>query len=671
MVAQFRDQFYIPFYRIFEDAQATAEFIKAPVNTKKLISAQIKKLQGSKRQMGDPLENIMTNWAHLLKQSMTNMSRKEAFEILVANEAVNEMGEPIVEEVPWKDTVIFKPGGKRMNDYGGADTVTFVYQKDNVEVLGFKDNGKTRFFKVNDAELFNAMSLQNTKTLPKWLSMILGAPKALLTFGATVTPGFVVANTLRDTLHTYTIADGFIPFISTAKGFYKTLIKDQDYVEYMASGNSFVGSYVKAESAEEFNKYTKKIIAKEGRSVLKRILTSPAQLWNFWRTITEASENAARLELYALKKRQGATKLEASFAARDIMDFQKKGASAVVQYLTLTVPFLNARIQGLVKMGQAAAARPGMYALKGATVAIASLALWAAYKDDDRYKELEAWEKFAYYHFWIGDKHFRIPKPFETGVIWSSAFTAAADVAVKNEEADHIMSFIGTAMMDTFAFNPVPQAARPLLEQYMNKNFFTGRPIVSESLKYRKPADRYSPWDHESMIALGKLLNVSPKRAQSLVRGYLAGLGTGIMSGADIMVRQFGDFPARPESTIDSYPMIGRFVRSTPSRYTKFQSSFYEVFNQLNELNQTIRIAQRDGRFVEADELRKLNNKKMIAFGKGKIVKNRLAFISKKMNNIWLSKSMDPKRKRLEINKLTIERNEIVKDFYTWYLSNK
>jgi len=671
MVSQFKDQFYIPFYRIFEDAEATAEFIKAPVNTKKIISAQIKKLHGSKRQMGDPLENIMTNWSHLLKQSMTNLSRKEAFETLVENEAVNEMGEPIVEEVPWKDTVIFKPGGKRRNDYGGADTVTFIYQKENIEVLGFKDNGRTRFFKVNDPELFTAMSLQSAKFLPKWLSVILGAPKALLTFGATITPSFVVANTLRDTLHTYTIAEGFIPFLSTAKGFYKTLIKDQDYIEYMASGNSFVGSYVKAESAEEFNKYTKKLIKREGRGVLTRILTSPAQLWNFWRTITEASENAARLALYSSMKKRGATKLEASFAARDIMDFQKKGASAAVGFLTQTIPFLNARIQGLVKMGQAAAERPGMYALKGATVAMASLALWAAFKDDDRYKELESWEKFTYYHFWIGDKHFRIPKPFETGVVWSSAFTAAADVATGGEEADHIMSFIGHAIQDTFMFNPQPQAIKPLLEQYFNKNQFTGRAIEPESMKYKKPEDRYQPWTPESMVALGKILGVSPLRAQHLVRGYLAGLGTGIIAGADIMVRQFGDFPARPESTIDSYPMIGRFVRSTPARYSKYQTKFYDIFEQLNQLNQTVMIAQRDGRVVDAAELRRINHKDLRAFGRSKVVKQRLAMISKRTKAIWLDKQMNSEDKLENLNQLSIERNKTVKDFYIWYLSNK
>jgi hypothetical protein len=620
--------------------------------------------------MGDPLENILANWSHIIKQSMTNLSRKSAFTELAENKVLSENGELAVEEVPWKDTVIFKPGGKKPNDYGGSDTVTFVYQNEGVEVLGFKDNGKTRFFKVNDPELFQALSLQSGARMPRWLGAILGAPKALLTFGATITPSFIIANATRDTLHTYTISKGFIPFIDTMKGFYKTLRKDQDFVEYMASGNAFVGSYVKADRPEAFGKYARKLIKKEGRGVLGRILDTPAKMWGFWETFTEASENATRLALYVNVKRQGGTQLEAAFSARDIMDFQKKGASPVIQYLTATIPFLNARIQGLVKMGEAMAENPKMYALKGASVAMASLALWAAFKDDDRYKELEEWEKFAYYHWWIGDKHFRMPKPFETGVVWSSAWTAAADVLTENEEVDHITGFIATSMLDTFAFNPVPQAARPILEQYFNKNFFTGRAIVPESFKYKAPADRYYPWDHESAIVLGKALGVSPRRIQSLVRGYLAGFGLGIMAGADIITRQFGDFPARPEATIDSYPMIGRFVRSTPSRYTKYQSKFYDIFNELNTLSQTIRIATRDGRFIEANELRKANMKKITAFGKGKTVKRNLARIRKSVHKIWKDRRMSRERKLEELNKLAAERKGYVKDFYDWYLEN-
>jgi len=322
-------------------------------------------------------------------------------------------------------------------------------------------------------------------------------------------------------------------------------------------------------------------------------------------------------------------------------------------------------------MGTAAAANPKMYALKGASVAMASLALWAAFKDDDRYKELEDWEKFSYYHFWIGDKHFRIPKPFETGVVWSSAFTAAADVMSGNNEAKHITSFIGTALLDTFAFNPLPQAAKPILEQYFNKNFFTGRAIESESLRYKAPQDRYQPWDHESAIVLGKALGVSPKRVQALIRGYLAGLGLGIMSGADIAVRQFAEFPERPSSQLKDLPMVGRFMREGLNKSTRYGTEFYDIFNELNELNQTINIAQRDGNFPEAARLRHLNSKKIIAFGRAKQVKANLSRVSKQMKQIWKNPVMKAEVKRRELDRLTIDRNKYTREFYDWYLENR
>jgi uncharacterized protein YdcH (DUF465 family) len=661
MVRQFKDQFYIPFYRIFEDEQSTAEFIKAPVNTKRIIAAQIKKLHGSKRQMGDPLENILANWSHLLKQSMTNASRKTAFNELTDANVLSETGEPVIEEVPWKDTVIFKSGKD--------DKTTFVYEKQGIEVLGFKDNGKTRFFKVNDTELFQALSLVPNAHMPRWLAVILGAPKALLTFGATITPSFVVANTTRDTMHTFTISNNFIPFWDTMRGFVKTLIKDKDYVEYMATGNSFVGSYIKADRPEAFAKFAKKIVKREGRGALGKILNTPAKLFGFWETFTEASENAARLALYSNLKKAGKTKLEASFAARDIMDFQKRGASPVVQYLTQTVPFLNARIQGLTKMGQAATKNPGMYTLKGGMIAVASLALWAAFKDDDRYKELEDWERFAYYHFWIGEHHFRIPKPFETGVIWSSAWTAA-DVMTGNDEAEHITSFIGASILDTFAFNPVPQAARPIMEQYFNKTFFTGRPIVPQGFKYKEPGDRYYPWDHESAIILGKALGVSPRRIQAIVRGYLAGLGTGIMAGTDIMVRQFAEFPERPTTDIGTYPMIGRFVKKGPAKYTKYQSKFYDTFEALNQLSQKVQIAQQAGEWKSAADITKLNRKKLDAFGRAKGVKRLLGQNRKNVKQIWLDPHMTGDVKKLRLDALAVERTKALKQFWDWYLEN-
>jgi hypothetical protein len=116
--------------------------------------------------------------------------------------------------------------------------------------------------------------------------------------------------------------------------------------------------------------------------------------------------------------------------------------------------------------------------------------------------------------------------------------------------------------------------------------------------------------------------------------------------------------------------MVGRFIRSTPAKHTKYQSKFYDIFNELNGLNQTINIAMRDGRFIEAHELRRVNAKKMQAFTKGKAVKRNLARIRKSVSRIWEDRIMTPEKKKDELKKLTIERTKHVKEFYDWWLEN-
>ena len=239
-----------------------------------------------------------------------------------------------------------------------------------------------------------------------------------------------------------------------------------------------------------------------------------------------------------------------------------------------------------------------------------------------------------------------------------------------HEEVGHIGSFIGASMLDTFAFNPLPQASRPILEQYFNKVFFTGRPIVPEGFKYRDPAERYYPWDHESAILLGKALDVSPRRIQALVRGYLAGLGVGIMAGTDMMVRQFAEFPERPTTDIGSYPMVGRFVKKGPAKYTKYQSKFYDTFNKLNQLNRRIQIAQQAGEWKDAAAMTKLNRKKLDAFSRAKDVKRLLAQNRKNVQKIWMDKTMTSDVKKKLLDKLAIDRNKSVRDFWNWYLEN-
>ena len=73
-----------------------------------------------------------------------------------------------------------------------------------------------------------------------------------------------------------------------------------------------------------------------------------------------------------------------------------------------------------------------------------------------------------------------------------------------NEEFGYLMETMGQIFLEAFAMNPIPQGARPVIEQIANRNFFTWRPIESEALKNRRPGDRYEPYTSETMRLLGE-----------------------------------------------------------------------------------------------------------------------------------------------------------------------
>jgi hypothetical protein len=82
---------------------------------------------------------------------------------------------------------------------------------------------------------------------------------------------------------------------------------------------------------------------------------------------------------------------------------------------------MNARIQGLDKLARGFQANRMGFVMKGLMLATISAALMLAGKDDKRYQDLEEWDRDTNWHFFAGDVHVRIPKPFEVGAIFGTS----------------------------------------------------------------------------------------------------------------------------------------------------------------------------------------------------------------------------------------------------------
>ncbi|MFH2019800.1 MAG: LPD38 domain-containing protein, partial [archaeon] len=689
---KWEQHFYVPFYRIFESEITKEEFLKGPVWSKRHIDAQIKRLMGANMKIGDPLENVIRNWTHLIHESMRNMARAEGFN------SAQKLGLKTIQKVEKKD-LIRVLGSKKQKRYAvmkeGSETASAIFDekeeaeawayhlsdrynkeyhvsprvttsilfgnmKDN-NILSFQENGQRTYFKVIDPELFNALSGLNKERFDNIIMKMFRTSKRWLTYGATFGPAFRVRNMFRDTIHTAIISKSFMPFVDSFKGFAKAMREDQDFVKLAASGAAFGSSYVRADDATTLAKYIKRITTKEGEGAIEKILDTPKKLLDWWEKIGSASENAARVSLYAQRIKEGREHLEAAFEARDLLDFTMQGDAGVVQFLIQALPFANARMQGLYKLGRAAGGNPTGFIIKGGILTAASLMLWALNHDKDEWKELEDWEKWTYYHFWVGNNHYRIPKPFEVGAIFSSLFETTADTMTKDEEIQFLGRYIQYTFQDTFAMNPMPQLVRPLIEQWANKSFFTGRPIEGEFLKGLKPGERKDVWTSKTMQELGAI-GIPPKRAEELIRGYFSTFGMFLLGISDSIVSHVGDFPKDPSMRIDHYPLVGSFIREREgATHSKYITRFYDTMNEIDQLVGTINFYKKVGDYKRAQEL-SLESKESLTIkpSLNKIRKN-LSLINAQTKIIYHSTTMTPKEKRKKLDNLIEQRNKYTK----------
>lgn len=657
--------YYVPFYRIMEDQDAKAEFLQSPRKTGKRIDAQIKRLTGAEMTLGDPLENLLHNWTHLLNESMRNIARADAYQ------AGMELNSGIVEPMNKEDLKDFQPEKDGRIAYAPKGET-------QASVLMFQRRGKPVYFKVNDEMLYDALAYTGPHQFGNIMKLF-SIPKRALTYGATFSGAFRAANMLRDTLHTSALDPNFKPFTDSIVGMVKEAYKDQDSVNLLASGGSFAGSYTRADDPKATAKYLKKIMKKEGRGALKWILDSPAKAKRAWDWVGSVSEQAARVRGYEKKIKAGMSHMDAAYESRDYLDFAQHGKWKAVQMLIQVLPFLNARLQGNYKLARAGDPRKSnlnrrnFYITAGSIMA-ASMALWGYNRDDDRYKALEPWDRRSYWHVFGPegtDVHIRIPKPFELGALFGTIPESMLDALHGNEETKYIAKTVWHTAMETFAMNPIPQAAKPIIEEVVNMNFFTGRQVVGQRLQRKPYGEQADPWTSDTAKLIGKATGIPPKRFEHVVRGYGSVFGMFLLGVTDFMIHNpvFNpmDIPESPSMQTDRYPIVGRFLREEPPSNTKHQTWFYDLMDELNKGATHIKELREEGKMDEADAYEKRTGITKGEQRKANKIRLRISRKYTKMREIWERKDLNAKEKREELDRLTRERNKMLKDYYDEY----
>jgi len=649
---------YVPFYRILEDDKPKGPGSKAGLSGQK---SGIRALKGGEAQINDLFENMVKNMTHLVDASMKNKAAQEAIDVglkagmaertALAWEKRKLSPEQLAEAL--EDLGVQVQGMTQAQKNAYAE-VWMMKQPTDRDTFSILFDGKPQYFKGTDPYFLRAMTSINWPGFQSMAVRLMGGAKTLLTRGVTSFPDFMLANAMRDSLASWVVTSGKTNPWTAAKGFADSLKGGASLDALRAAGADTAGFY--AVDPEAASKELREL--SEGRTVKR----GARKLWETWEKIGRASDNANRLALYDRLRKDGVSPAEAAYQAMDLMDFSMRGDAAAMRFLTTVVPFLNARVQGLYKLGRAAAASPGAFMLRGSMITAASLALLAANTGNPDYEELPDEDKDGNYHLFIGDTHIRLPKPFEVGAIYSTIPERLARTAMGTDDPEKFAKRLGRMVMDTFAMDPTPQLAKPLIEQYANKTAFTGTPIVSRDLERLRPGEQRNDRTSGFSELLGRMFpeTVSPVRLDAAMRGYLGTLGTYLM-GASTAVSDAVTDGERPAMRLADYPVVGRFLRDKPAATTQYLRDFYDIQKDVSAVAASIRRLAQEGKVEESAKLRAENPKALGATAAADRIGDRLSQINKQIRMVRVDQTMGADKKRAELDRLFLMRNQTAK----------
>lgn len=642
--AEFESEWYIPFFRESDDGD-----VIAPFKTKGIANqnAGIKKLKGGEANTNDLLENIFTSTSKLIDASMKNMAAQKT--------VWNLADTGIIEVIP-------KPNK--------MDYQALANGKDRIMV---KLEGEDYMIRVEDPDLYRAMTFFDRKPFGAMVNVAAKA-KRLLTAGVTASPEFMLRNFLRDSLSSWAISkDGFRPVIDSIKGVKKTLAMDGSTIDVMFSGASFLGGYVNGNDPEAMADTVRKSLRRKGMTpeqiarYEKSIIRNAAQakgvvanVWEKYNRYGEAFENANREAVYAAAIKAGKSHAQAAFESKDLMDFSMLGASRTMQVMTQLLPFFNARVQGLGKLTRELRDNPRAIAKRAGMITAASLALLAANWDDERYEELPDWDKDANWHFFVGDQHFRIPKPFEIGVLFGTIPERMVRAMGGKDTGAQLGKAIVRAVGETFALNPTPQIVKPLVESYFNYDAFRGIPIENAQDLAVQAEARYNEQTSLMMRELGETLGMSPKQLEHLVIGYTGTMGSYVMAAADGLIRA-----SRPGESAswraDEIPLVKAVYRGTgPAKSTQHMEEFYRMLNEVNQLKRTVDQYRSEGLTDKARELLEEQGGILKSRRSLSRTQQQVRVVRNKIELIQRDRTMTAEEKRRRIDEMLARRNDLV-----------
>jgi hypothetical protein len=449
---------------------------------------------------------------------------------------------------------------ERMSDEAIAELDPTELRPKNNEVVFFR-NGERITMRVSK-EIFAGFNAFNPEVeihnpLVNGARAINNGFKRLVT---SLNPAFLLRNTIRD------VQDAGI---NTRYG--KTFLKNYARATYEISHNGRLWQLYKAmggfsSSVFDFEKGFSDMQNKWGLTKAEG---------NLLRQTRQGVENAnafveqlPRLAEFISSIEAGNTAEQAILDSADVTtNFGRMGNITKVLNRTL-IPFLNPSIQGCSKMirnitSTRSAREFASLAFKAALVGVAPMVLnMLMYEDDEDYKNLRDADKENNFLFKVGDTFVKIPRGRVASVIGGPVNRGKS--TLEGEDADWA-GYVKNIMQQV---TPVDSMSRTIFSPFSdvaNNLTWYGSAIEGRQFENTAPKDRYDESTSSIAIAIGQLINYSPKKIHYLLDQYSGVIGDFILPATTAKAEK--DF------------LSGNFTLD-PATSNRLSTDFYEMYDQ-------------------------------------------------------------------------------------------
>jgi len=567
---------YIPFDRIFSDKEINTQMKHGVGVGEASLSTQsiIQRIEGSSRLIDSPLNALITKTQDMVRQGERNKTAE-----LLASYAKDPKNPFQLREL--------KPD----ESADGRPTISYL------------DNGKKRTF-LAAPEVAKAAKNMNREQMNIVLRA-LATPARVLRMGATtVNAGFTMANVVKDFVGATINSKGGINSMNPktlaeaiGAGFHH---KGDLYLEMQREG--VVGnSYEILRNASELN-LNEIRSHKNLRTRALHNLKSP--LRTLENTIGRSEDIGRAIQYVANKKyakRKGVSESEAVKFAADQARWNSTNFARSGTYgktINAVVPYSNANIQGQRITLRRMKENPVRYTAKitMGIVAPTVAAMALSYSNDENKKIMENLPDYVKENNVVvigpGAKYnkgqnkwdgvYLVPVPPQFSPLHRQLHNMVKS-AMTGQQFD-VGKTVGDAVEQVTTVNPmeirrtgaqyVPQAVKPFMETWANKNLYTGQEVVPEGMKNLDGKDQ---WDNSTSLTarkVGELTGLSPKQIDNAFRTSTAGGGQNLLHGMDFAIAKAtgaSDDEIKGRSMLDS--VVGRFYAP---KGTSQSSYFYQ-----------------------------------------------------------------------------------------------